>query len=127
MDSFKISAKDQNAVQQKLKGTNEWSKIQNTNQKLKTTKRGKQTKIEARAEFAKQKRQLQRESNDKKEVEERKQAALEEKENWEGEFFGKKKGRKFKQRQREVRDFKENVDDIVDEEIYREKATRTVY
>lgn len=121
-----ITGTDKVNVQQKSKGTKEWNKIKHGNQKINTEKRGQTTKVEARVEYIKEKRQMQREENEDKARNQKKSEMLAENEQWEDEFFGKKKGKKYKDKQREVEDFEKNIDGYVDEEIEVEKNTHHV-
>ena len=117
VNSMLLNNHDKDACIEKMQGTNHQLKKLKNKQKIKAWKRGKTVKVEAKVAYIKEKRELQREDNKRREFQAKKEEVLGDLNAWKKDFFGVRKGKKFKNRGLEVRDLQNNIDDIVEEKI----------
>lgn len=115
--NIEITNHDIDACVEKMQGTRSQLKKSDNKQRTKAWKRGKAIKVEARVDYIKEKRSMQREENKRKEFSEKREEVLGELEKWKEDFFGMKKGKKFREKELEVREVRNNINDIVEERI----------
>lgn len=115
-----IEEHDKDACIEKMKGTKVQLQKQRNKQRQKAWKRGKAVKVDARVEYIKEKRDLQREENEKREFMEKKEEVLDNLKDWKEDFFGVHKGKQFRERELEVKEIKNNINDVVEEKLAQE-------